>query len=126
MDRDIVQRSIESTRNASIDKPVVTDLKKRGVEFRTIDVFGASDSKLNESVKGAEIVISAVDQIEKQRKLVDAAKRAGVRRFIPSDWAMASPKGINAFHDKVSNCKSCTGEFSGLTVYSEARNSRIH
>ena len=74
------------------------------MEFRTIDVFSASDSELDETVKGVEIVISAVDgfQIDKQKKLVDAAKRVGVKRFIPSDWGMASPKGVNPISDKVS------------------------
>ena len=54
---------------------------------------------------GVDIVISALtfSEFEHQKKLVDAAKRAAVKRFIPSDWATACAPGIMKLHDIVSS-----------------------
>jgi hypothetical protein len=40
--------------------------------------------------------------IPDQTRLVDSAKRVGAKRFIPCDWASASPRGIMEMHDTVS------------------------
>ena len=49
------------------------------------------------------MVISAlhVSEIPNQKVLVDAAKRAGVKRFIPSDWCNACVPGVMDLYDNV-------------------------
>jgi hypothetical protein len=59
------------------------------VTVRTTD-FSLGD--LSEALKGQEVVISAlgVEGFDQQQKLVDASVRAGIKRFLPSEFSSSS------------------------------------
>ena len=93
--------------NALLDKPGVTlralvrsgsrqkvaSLSERGAEIVEGDLQGADGSEvLSKAMTGAFSVVSALQGgahvlIDVQVRLLEAAKRAGVRRFIPSDFS---------------------------------------
>ncbi|RGP74770.1 hypothetical protein FSPOR_1349 [Fusarium sporotrichioides] len=59
------------------------------VTVRTTD-FSLDD--LSEALKGQDVVISAlgVEGFDQQQKLVDASVRAGIKRFLPSEFSSSS------------------------------------
>ena len=61
-----------------------------------------------EHVKGVDTAISTLvfTQLELQRPLIHAAKKAGVQRFVPDDWATPCVRGVRAFYDQVSFSES--------------------
>ncbi|VUC26703.1 unnamed protein product [Clonostachys rosea] len=83
-------------RPSSVEKPQVQDIKEKGANVIGIDL----DTPLNELVKslqGQQIVISCVIPFasDLEIKLADAAKAAGVERFIPSFFGpVCPPKGV--------------------------------
>ena len=91
-------------RPASLAKPAITDFRARGAKIVELDVVLASEERLVAAFENMDIVISALDweQIESQVKLIDAAKRAGVKRFVPSEFASTGVPGIMELHDRVS------------------------
>ena len=104
-----VQNVIAGVRPSSMSKPDVNALKSRGVEVRILDTENWSIEQLAGKMHNVDIVISAytAEYLDSQRSLVDAAKKAGVKRFIPNDWATACVPGVRKFHDAVSrhNCR---------------------
>ncbi|KAI5118179.1 hypothetical protein M0805_008420 [Coniferiporia weirii] len=92
---------IAGVRPSSASKPSVDVLKSRGVEIRLLDLEKASIDQLVHALDGVETVISTIEwtYLELQKSLVDAAKKAGVKRFIPCDWGTASPRGVMKLHD---------------------------
>ena len=58
--------------------------------------------KLDQLFSGSDIVISTVksEALLDQKILVDAAKRANVKRFIPSDFGIACVPGVVDVHDE--------------------------
>lgn len=88
----------------SIDKADVSTLRDLGVEIRPSDWEKASADELDKLFDGAEIVISTCHytSIPSQTVLVDAAKRAGVKRFIPCDFGTPAPRGVMGLRDGVS------------------------
>lgn len=67
-------------------------LREQGVEIVEIDLEDSNTSRLDEAVRGAFSVVSAVQGgpeviVDAQLRLLDAARRAGVRRFIPSNFS---------------------------------------
>ncbi|TDL15978.1 NAD-P-binding protein [Rickenella mellea] len=91
---------VAAIRPASKDKPEVEKLKSRGVEIRLVDISTVDDSTVD-ALRGVDIVISATDHstISAQKQLVDAAKKAGVKRFIPNDWATPCIRGVRQYYD---------------------------
>jgi len=80
------------------------ELKRREhVEVREFDT-SFTDDQLDEAFRGVDVIVSAltVGQLGDQKKLVDSAKRVGVKRFVPSDWATACPPGVMELQDIVS------------------------
>jgi nucleoside-diphosphate-sugar epimerase len=93
--------------NALLDKPGVTlralvrpdsrqkvaPLSERGAEIVEVDLQRSDGSEaLSKALTGAFSVVSALQGgpdviIDAQARLLEAAKRAGVRRFIPSDFS---------------------------------------
>jgi nucleoside-diphosphate-sugar epimerase len=93
--------------NALLDKPGVTlralvrsgsrqkvaSLSARGAEIVEVDLDGPNGSEaLSRALSGAFSVVSALQGgpdviVDAQARLLEAAKRAGVRRFIPSDFS---------------------------------------
>lgn len=70
------------------------DLKKRGVKLVPADLTGPEDDLIN-LLKGTDVVISAIgphDQLT-QIPLANAAKKAGVKRFLPCGAIPVIPAG---------------------------------
>ncbi|TDL19860.1 NAD-binding protein [Rickenella mellea] len=91
---------VAAVRPASKEKPEVEQLKSRGVEIRHIDIETVDDSTVD-ALRGVDVVISTAyyTTIPAQKQLADAAKKAGVKRFIPNDWATPCIRGIRKFYD---------------------------
>ncbi|KAF5009114.1 hypothetical protein FDECE_4666 [Fusarium decemcellulare] len=69
----------------------------KGVRITAIDLNG-SEEELSKSLKGIDIVIASVppNALDTQLPLARAAKKAGVKRFVPAAYAMAvDPNGIS-------------------------------
>lgn len=89
-----------------MDKPVVAVLRQGGVEIREGDP-GDSEEALTAALRGMDIVVSCVresaSQQQDQISLANAAKEAGVKRFVPCGFGtVASPGGIMRVRDLVS------------------------
>ena len=63
----------------------------------------SSPTELDAALKGVDTLICTThySEIDKQLPLVDAAKRVGVKRFIPNDWASPCVRGVMRLHDQV-------------------------
>jgi uncharacterized protein YbjT (DUF2867 family) len=92
------------TREASLNSKNNDDLRGRGVRVVTADLRGPEDDLVG-LLKGADVVISTIvatvllDQIP----LANAAKKAGVGRFIPCTFATACPPtGVMKLRETVS------------------------
>ena len=97
-----LQRLATLVRSASLSKPLVTSLSALGIEIRASDWQTDRPEKLDQLFSGSDIVISTVksEALLDQKILVDAAKRANVKRFIPSDFGIASVPGVIDVHDE--------------------------
>lgn len=88
-------------------KPATAAMAREGVELVAFDAVSASAVARNAAVSGAFAVISTLQGgpdviVDAQIALVRAAKRAGARRFIPSDYSynvFTLPEGINVNSD---------------------------
>ncbi|KAH8881340.1 NAD(P)-binding protein [Thozetella sp. PMI_491] len=84
------------TRPASINSPANAKLKDRGVKIVGVDLKGPEDA-VAELLQGIDIVISAVNWqgLGDQIPLANASKKAGVKRFIPCNFAtVCPPRGV--------------------------------
>jgi hypothetical protein len=80
-------------RPASSTKPSVLKLRDRGVKIHVAEMN--DDVQLAGILAGINTVISTVgpeSQLE-QIPLVDASKKAGVKRFVPCAWITVCPPG---------------------------------
>ncbi|KLO11933.1 NAD-binding protein [Schizopora paradoxa] len=93
---------IAGVRPSSLSKPAVSKLRERGVEIRSADVSMDDITKLQAAFQGVDTVIVTLifTEIDTQPKLADAAKLAGVRRFITDDWGTACVPGVMKLYDK--------------------------
>jgi nucleoside-diphosphate-sugar epimerase len=88
-------------------KPDVAAMAREGLELFAFDAVSGGDAARDEAVKGAFAVVSTLQGgpdviVEAQLALLRAAKRAGARRFIPSDYSynhFSLPEGINVNSD---------------------------
>ncbi|KAH7029738.1 uncharacterized protein B0I36DRAFT_364224 [Microdochium trichocladiopsis] len=102
------------TRPSSIDKPEAEALRNRGVKTVAVDLaslpasptlYGdkpaAADPELVRILTGIDVVISTTFfmNLSEQIPLVDAAKAAGVGRFIPCNFQTVAPRGVMALSD---------------------------
>ncbi|TDL23570.1 NAD-P-binding protein [Rickenella mellea] len=91
---------IAGIRAVSQDKPEVEKLKSRGAEIRIFerDTF---DDRTVDILRGVDVLImSAVGStIDAQKQLVDAAKKAGVKRVVSNDWAAPTLRGVHQYYD---------------------------
>ncbi len=79
-------------------------LTERGVKIRIADI-SSSVEDLVAVIAGTDIFISAVGGMAQlaQLNLVTAAKKAGVKRFVPCDFAsVAPPGGVMLLRDEAS------------------------
>lgn len=97
-------------RPSSLGKPVVEELKARGVKVVSSDLQGPQDSLVG-ILKGIDVVISSIhyQALEDERALATAAKTAGVRRYVPCFFATVAPKGIMHLRDVVSAANLIVG-----------------
>ncbi|KAL5521725.1 hypothetical protein ACEPAF_2473 [Sanghuangporus sanghuang] len=93
---------IAGTRPSSPTKPETSPLKSRGIEVRALDLENWSVDQVAERLRGADTVISAIFelQLQLQRPLADACKKAGVKRLIPCDWGPACMRGVRRMLDE--------------------------
>jgi nucleoside-diphosphate-sugar epimerase len=88
-------------------KPDVASLAADRVELMVFDAASANEASLANAVRGAFAVVSTLQGgpdiiVDAQLALLRAAKAAGVRRFIPSDYSynmFTLAKGINVNTD---------------------------
>ncbi|KAH6953493.1 hypothetical protein DER45DRAFT_587019 [Fusarium avenaceum] len=91
-------------RPESLEKPAYTEIKKRGVKVVSADLKGSQDV-LVDLLSGIDVVISAIffGSLEDEIPLADAAKRAGVKRFVQSAFMVViPPRGVVDFREKAS------------------------
>jgi len=78
-------------------------LKQRGVEIVPADL-GGPEEDLVKLLSDKDVVVSAIGPLEQyaQIPLATAAKKAGVKRFVPCGFiTVAPPKGIMRIRDWV-------------------------
>lgn len=88
-------------------RPEVASLAHERVELYPLDVTAASEAERTAAVQGAWAVVSTLQGgpeviIDAQLALLRAARAAGARRFIPSDYSydvFALPPGLNINSD---------------------------
>lgn len=88
-------------------KPEVAGLAADRVELVAFDAVAATDAQRADAVRGAFAVVSALQGgpdviIDAQLAILRAAKAAGARRFLPSDYSFdffAVPAGVNINSD---------------------------
>lgn len=92
------------TRPSSLNKPENLELEKRGVKLVACELDGPEDA-LVKSLSGQDVVISALDPaaFRAQIPLANAAKAAGVGRFVPCAFATVAPPGVMKLRDQVGN-----------------------
>ena len=63
----------------------------------------SSQARLVEQLKEIDILISCItwEHLHLQVPWIDAAKEAGVKRFVPSEWVGPAPRGVIDIKDKV-------------------------
>lgn len=91
------------TRPSAVGGDEINALEKRGVKIISTDLDGPRDALVT-AVKGQDAVISTIRafDLDKQIPLIDAAKEAGVGRFVPCDFGTISPPtGVMALREKV-------------------------
>ncbi|KAI9929393.1 hypothetical protein ASPWEDRAFT_111376 [Aspergillus wentii DTO 134E9] len=89
-------------RPESISKPINADLQGRGVEIIPVSLTGPEE-KLVEALSGIDIVISAIffGSLDQEIHLANAAKAAGVKRFVQSAFMVViPPRGVVDFREK--------------------------
>ncbi|CAI7667691.1 unnamed protein product [Penicillium bialowiezense] len=90
------------TRPESLSKPINADLKNRGVDIIPVDLSGPLD-KIIEALTGIDVVISAIffGSLGDEIPLANAAKAAGVKRFVQSAFmVVVPPRGVVNFREK--------------------------
>lgn len=83
---------------SSSEKKEVKDAKARDVAIKLLDLDTASHDDLTSALLGQDVVISCLAHLNdssSEARLADAAKAAGVKRFLPSFFATVTPpKGV--------------------------------
>ncbi|KAJ5688901.1 hypothetical protein N7462_003293 [Penicillium macrosclerotiorum] len=94
---------IALVRPTSLQKPAIVKLLERGIHIRKCDLK-ASEEHLIEALAEIDVVISCVGPAEQQDQipLAKAAKKTGVKRFIPCGFiTVAPPGGVMWLRDEV-------------------------
>ncbi|PGH00862.1 hypothetical protein AJ80_09114 [Polytolypa hystricis UAMH7299] len=95
--REIVEELIQQGKHkitvfSRTDRP---DLVKEGIDVKVVNY--ANKAELTEALEGVNTVLSFITadpENTAQTNLINASIAAGVRRFAPSEWALASKSGI--------------------------------
>ncbi len=77
-------------------------LAGKGVKFLIADISSPVDDLVS-VLSGTDVLISTIGGVAQlaQMNLVTAAKKAGVKRFIPCDFASICPPGVMMLRDEV-------------------------
>ncbi|GKT44498.1 isoflavone reductase-like protein [Colletotrichum spaethianum] len=89
-------------RPSSLQKPEVESLKEKGVVVFATDLSGP-EYEITQQLVGHDVVISAIvaDRLLDQIPLANAAKKAGVTRFVPCFFGTVMPsRGMLWFRDQ--------------------------
>ncbi|KAF5655840.1 isoflavone reductase [Fusarium sp. NRRL 25303] len=88
-------------RPSSVEKPATISLKERGIKIVPIDLGGNHD-KLVAALTGIDTVISAIhfQSLHNEIPLSNAAKQAGVERYVPCFFATIAPRGVMDARDR--------------------------
>ncbi|KAJ6789467.1 hypothetical protein PWT90_00268 [Aphanocladium album] len=90
-------------RPSSVEKPASIALKESGVTIVGVELEG-NPAALQKALVGIEVLICAIGPFafDVQYGLADAAKAAGVKRFVPSSFtAVTPPGGVTAGRDHI-------------------------
>ncbi|KAI1444139.1 NAD(P)-binding protein [Annulohypoxylon stygium] len=89
------------SRPSSIDNEANNALKSRGIRVVAADLTGPRE-ELVKILTGADAVISCIvfTSLNDQIPLAEAAKEAGVKRFVPCNFATPAPRGVMTMHDQ--------------------------
>ena len=91
-------------RPSSAAKPEVKKIAESGVKVVVADISGPVE-ELVSIQEGVDVTISAIDALSQlaQMNLATAAKKAGVKRFVPCAWTTVAPVGgVMLLRDHVS------------------------
>ncbi|KAH6657329.1 isoflavone reductase [Truncatella angustata] len=88
-------------RQASVDKPEVKKFKDRGVTVVVGDLRGPKQD-LVKILSGIDVVVSCIVAFDLGAEilLAEAAKEAGVKRFVPSSFQTPGPRGVMILADR--------------------------
>ncbi|KAF2141490.1 uncharacterized protein K452DRAFT_351566 [Aplosporella prunicola CBS 121167] len=89
------------TRTSSIDSPTNQKFKAKGVQVIGYDLSDPREALVNQ-LKSIDVLISCItwEHLEQQMSWIEAAKEAGVKRFVPSEWVSPAPRGVINIKDK--------------------------
>ncbi|KAJ5690236.1 isoflavone reductase family protein [Penicillium macrosclerotiorum] len=88
-------------RPASVKKPSVQKIKEQGIKIWSVDLDESTE--LASALSGVDILISAIGphDLLQQKKLLQSAKQAGVKRIIPCAFiTVAPPTGAMLLRDE--------------------------
>lgn len=91
-------------RSSSISKPVVQAFEAKGITIKVGDSLSPVED-LVEILRGIDVLINthSMPMYEGQKNIVIAAKKAGVKRIVPSAWIPTiAPGGLSKPRDDVS------------------------
>ncbi|KAH8825526.1 NAD(P)-binding protein [Flagelloscypha sp. PMI_526] len=86
-------------RFSSLSKPTVEEFRSLGVTILSGDIATDSSETLEKHLSGTDILISSVQVMIDQRPLLLAAKKANVKRVVPSDFGPHINPGIMTVQD---------------------------
>lgn len=84
-------------------KPAYKDLGSRGVEVVPVDLKG-SENNLVRALSGVDVIVSAITftDLDSEIPLANAAKAAGVKRFLQSAMmVLIPPRGVVDLREQV-------------------------
>ncbi|CAG8299566.1 unnamed protein product [Penicillium salamii] len=89
------------TRHTSVDSEANLKLKDQGVHVEGYDLSQPKEILVNQ-LKRIDVLISCItwEHLELQIPWIEAAKEAGVKRFVPSEWMGPTPAGVIDIKDK--------------------------
>ncbi|KAE8136424.1 isoflavone reductase family protein [Aspergillus pseudotamarii] len=88
------------TRESSVNSQENQRLKAKGVCIVGYDLSGPRQ-KLVDQLKNINVLISCItwEHLDLQLPWIEAAKEAGVKRFVPSEWVGPCPRGVHWIKD---------------------------
>ncbi|KAI0888538.1 NAD(P)-binding protein [Annulohypoxylon maeteangense] len=91
-------------RPASVDNEAHNALRNRGIHVVSADLTGPKE-ELVKTLTGIDVVISCIvyNGLSDQIPLAEAAKEAGVKRFVPCDFSTPTTRGVMTMHDQKSD-----------------------